>query len=66
MIRDTIADLLDSDHASDRGPLRFLHFGYGAGTLVRLLAHRATNSHHVAVELDQGVVNRGRYEGTET
>jgi hypothetical protein len=35
---------------------RFLHYGYGAGTLPRLLAHHAVDSHHLAVELDTGVV----------
>lgn len=36
---------------------QFLHFGYGAGTLVRLLASHVTNSQHVAIELDSGVVD---------
>lgn len=35
---------------------RFLHFGYGAGTLVRLLAHHVVDSQHEVVELDSGVV----------
>ena len=37
--------------------LRFLHFGYGAGTLVRLLAHHVECSRHIAVELDRGVID---------
>ena len=44
-------DNRDNDHR-----LRFLHFGFGAGTLVRYLANRVKNSEHVAVELDRGVV----------
>ncbi|CAB9510021.1 expressed unknown protein [Seminavis robusta] len=49
--------MAESDDAQDKKDLRFLHFGYGAGTLVRLLAHHASNSQHVAVELDQAVVD---------
>jgi hypothetical protein len=37
-------------------PSRFLHFGLGAGSLVRLLAHSIPESKHVAVELDTTVV----------
>jgi len=53
-----VLSLADNVSAVDdyQQSLRFLHFGYGAGTLVRLLAHHVTNSYHVAVELDQGVV----------
>lgn len=40
--------------------LRFLHFGYGAGTLVRFLSHFVRNSKHVAVELDRGVVDAAK------
>lgn len=36
--------------------LRFLHYGYGAGTLIRLLAYYLPTSQHVAIELDEGVV----------
>eukprot|EP00977_Amphora_coffeiformis_P028545 scaffold35878_cov229-Amphora_coffeaeformis.AAC.1 len=43
------------DH-SDHDPLQFLHFGCGAGTLIRLLAHEAWNSQHTVIELDQAVV----------
>jgi hypothetical protein len=35
---------------------RFLHYGYGAGTLPRLLAHHVVDSQHLAIELDTGVV----------
>jgi hypothetical protein len=45
------------DNGRGQGSLRFLHFGYGAGTLVRFLAHRVKCSQHVVVELDQGVVD---------
>lgn len=39
-----------------RRTTRFLHIGFGAGTLVRFLAHQVTDSQHIAVELDRGVV----------
>ena len=42
------------------GTARFLHYGYGAGTLPRLLAHHAVDSHHLAVELDNGVVTAAK------
>jgi hypothetical protein len=41
--------------------LRFLHFGYGAGTMVRFLAHYVGNSQHVAVELDEGVMDAAKH-----
>ena len=37
-------------------PLRFLHMGYGSGSLMRLLRHIIPNSQHVAMELDPTVV----------
>lgn len=37
-------------------PLRFLHFGLGAGTLQRLVGHYVPDSEHVTIELDTGVV----------
>lgn len=41
-------------------PLRILHFGYGAGSLMRLLLHYLPDSKHLAVELDQGVVKAAK------
>jgi hypothetical protein len=41
---------------SASSPFNFLHFGYGAGTLARLLAHQVTISQHECIEVDEGVV----------
>jgi spermidine synthase len=37
-------------------PLRVLHLGLGAGTLIRLLAHEVSTCQQVAVEIDIGVI----------
>lgn len=42
----------DNEHC----PSRFLHFGLGAGSLLRLLAHVIPESQHVAIELDTTVI----------
>jgi hypothetical protein len=35
---------------------RFLHFGFGAGTLARFIEYIVPDSQHLAIELDSGVV----------
>lgn len=37
-------------------PMRFLHMGYGSGSLMRLLRHVVPESRHEAIELDPTVV----------
>jgi hypothetical protein len=52
-----VLSLAGQNFSKEEKVLRFLHFGYGAGTLVRLLAHHVHNSQHIAVEIDSGVVD---------
>jgi hypothetical protein len=55
-----------STRAATVRPLRFLHFGWGAGSLLRLLAHVYPASQHVAVELDATVVEAAHALGLVT
>lgn len=45
---------------SSTTPLRFLTFGFGAGTLTRFVEAHVPESHHVAIELDSGVAEAAR------
>ncbi|KAL3934352.1 MAG: hypothetical protein SGBAC_009912 [Bacillariaceae sp.] len=49
--------LVGTQEEREKKTTRFLHFGFGAGSLVRYLANRVQNSEHVALEIDRGVVN---------
>jgi hypothetical protein len=49
-----------SSSGSTTTTLRFLTFGFGAGTLTRFVEAHVPESHHVAIELDSGVAEAVR------
>ncbi|CAJ1958650.1 unnamed protein product [Cylindrotheca closterium] len=55
-----VVALAGTHQEKDKKTTKFLHFGFGAGTLVRYLANKVQNSQHVALELDHGVVDAAK------
>ncbi len=48
---------------SSTPPLRFLHMGYGSGSLMRFLRRAIPHSQHVAIDLDPTVADAAMYLG---